>query len=374
MVDRVELAVVEHVLDVGRLDRRRRRRASRSVADRRRRSRSGPATWARTLLAWITSARLPSRGEPRGQRRAEELGERGDAALLARPSRCCAPARCRAPGRRAAGSTGAGSRRCWRPRRRGSRARARARATSALGELARVPQHRVGERREVDVVAEQRLGRHRLGDLHERAAGQNDEVERDSVGSGVAESSARRAARWRAASSPSERTGSSAARAAGAAGACGVTTRLPRKSRYQAIGPLEPLVERERAAPSRARVARLRGVEVLVPDLVARLVADVGLEVASPSARGSGRRARATVTCISFEKLNASPASVRVVRPAARRAACTRPRRPRRRSSRGRTCRRSGSPAARRGGPSGSCRARSGSSSGRRRRRSCRSA
>ena len=47
-----------------------------------------------------------------------------------------------------------------------------------LGSLPGVPEHRVGERREVEVVAEELLGRHRLGDLHQRAVGQNDEVER----------------------------------------------------------------------------------------------------------------------------------------------------------------------------------------------------
>ena len=40
------------------------------------------ATWASTLFAWNTSARRPSETRLRGEGRAEELGDRGDPALL----------------------------------------------------------------------------------------------------------------------------------------------------------------------------------------------------------------------------------------------------------------------------------------------------
>ena len=112
------------------------------------------ATCARTLLACRTSARLPSAASLRGQiGRPKNSGRRsGCRAPRPPPWRRSAPARSPGPGY--AGlpcSTARGSRRCWRPRPPATRPRARARADQPLDQLARVRQHRLRERREVEV-------------------------------------------------------------------------------------------------------------------------------------------------------------------------------------------------------------------------------
>ncbi len=90
-------------------------------------------------------------------------------------------------------------------------------------------QHRVGERREVDVVAEQLLGRHGLGDLHQRAGPAEHEVERDSVGSGSPQSAGSTSA-FASGVAPSDRiTGpqsAAARRGSGTCASCGVPRKL----------------------------------------------------------------------------------------------------------------------------------------------------
>ena len=176
------------------------------------------------------------------------------------------------------GSTAAGSRRCWRSRPRGCRGRvARSRQPAVRDELAACASMRVGERREVEVVAEQLLRRHGLGDLHQRAGRAEDEVERDSVGSGSASCSARqqrvrqrrRAERRgpaRSCGAPHERQARSAHRGPA------------RNSRYQAIVRAQALVEREQRRPAELRRAPWPALRYWCADLVARLVAHVGLE------------------------------------------------------------------------------------------------
>ncbi len=168
MVDRVELAVVDQVLHVRRLD-----DGDAVVLQQRRDARDdavevgdvgqhvvgvndvGALAVRRELLR-----RAPCRrtrrwcGCPAPPADLRDVARRLDAEHRARPR---------------SRSTGAGSRRCWRSRRRGCPGRACARRRAASAIVLRVLQHRVGERREVEVVAEQRLRRHRLGDLDERA-------------------------------------------------------------------------------------------------------------------------------------------------------------------------------------------------------------
>ena len=104
-----------------------------------------------------------------GEGAAEEPDAGGDALRLGRRRPRSPPARCPAPAPRRAGSTGAGSRRCWRSRRRGSRPE-----PEALDRHRRVgfgvaqPALRVGG--EVGVVGEDRLGRLHLRELHQQAA------------------------------------------------------------------------------------------------------------------------------------------------------------------------------------------------------------
>ena len=136
-------------------------------------------TCASTLLAWITSARVafarPARSASLGRR---TRSASGSGAARAPPPRCSRPARSRAPARRppvvlqqvavVAGDLDDQA----------VAVRAAALRASAAARSRGVRDHRVGERREVDVVAEQLLGRHRLGDLHQAARGQNARVER----------------------------------------------------------------------------------------------------------------------------------------------------------------------------------------------------
>ena len=120
----------------------------------------------------------PVGGEPRRQRKAEELGERRDAALLDRDlgdvlrgldaehgdARLLVVLQEVAVVARDLHGEGIG-------------AEPRARLEAA-DEVTRVREHRVGERREVEVVAEELLRRHRLRDLDERAVWAEDKVER----------------------------------------------------------------------------------------------------------------------------------------------------------------------------------------------------
>ena len=279
VVDRVELAAVDQVLDVGRLDDRHAVVACRM--------RGMPATkpfrsgtWARTLLAWMTSARLPSRR----QRCRERRGRRTHASVgMPRCSRATSAMLrgrldARAPGRRRAlivlqqvavvardlDDQAVG-------------VRAAARAISRAASVLRVPHHRVGERREVEVVAEQLLGRHRLGDLHERARRAEDELER--VASAPASSSCsarqqrvrerRRAERRgpaRRSVAPQERQRRSHAHA-----------RAPQEARGTSRSCRRSPSSSENSGRPAELLARLRGAEVLLADLVRRLVADVRL-------------------------------------------------------------------------------------------------
>ena len=130
VVDGVELAALDHVADVGQLERRHavRRAGSRES---RRRSRCRSATCASTLLACRTSARFPSAARRAASVAAEELGHASGCRAPRRPpARRSAPARCRAPARRPACSTAAGSRRCWRSRPPATTGRAAARRRS----------------------------------------------------------------------------------------------------------------------------------------------------------------------------------------------------------------------------------------------------
>ena len=116
------------------------------------------ATWASTLFAWITSARAPSATRRAASVGVEELGDRAGCRAPRRPARCCAPARCRAPARRRAVVL--------------EQVAVVARdlddeavvAEAAFGDRAASAsssaccEHRVRERREVEVVAEQLSG------------------------------------------------------------------------------------------------------------------------------------------------------------------------------------------------------------------------
>ena len=343
MVDRVELAAVDHVLDVRHLDHR---DAVVGEHDRGcpRRSRSGRRRGRARCCAWMTSARCPSAASRARQRR-----RRRTRAIVGMPRSSATCAMFRAGSMPSTGTPRvavvlrAGSRRCSRPRRRGCPAprprsadEPRRRASRACCE------HRVGERREVEVVAEQLLRRHRLGDLHERAGRAEARGRAGSVGSGSSSWSGASSA-FASGVSPSESTGSRSARAARPA-------RDGRRVMHAGSEKLAVPRDRPRAGPRRAMKSGVQPSTLRAFAALRYWCADL---VASPRC---GRRARAsqpissrirstsssTVTCVSFEKLNASPASVRVRRPAARPAACRRRRRPRRRSSRGRTCRRSG--------------------------------
>ena len=137
-------------------------------------------TWAITLLAMITSARRPSaRSRSRARRRRTRQGR--DAGRDRRFGLVRARDRCRAPGCLARRSCEAGSRRCSRPRRRGSSgrgcaARSGPRACSrecASRVVARTTRSRGSCRRTGPV------GRHLLEDLHERADRAERHLERE---------------------------------------------------------------------------------------------------------------------------------------------------------------------------------------------------
>ena len=142
-------------------------------------------------------------------------------------------------------------------------------ANEPLGDRRGVLQHRVGERGEVDVVAEELLGRHRLGDLHQRAVRAEDQIERvGRLGLGELLGGEQRVGQRRVAQrqdglqarlAPQERHRSQSM----------LTRRLAQKaSRYQAIVLLEPSSSvNSGCQPSSC--ARLVGAQVLVPDLVA---------------------------------------------------------------------------------------------------------
>ena len=262
----------------------------------------------------MTSARLPSRGElVAASVVAEELGERRDAALL-RATRATLAAGSMPEHRnaRAAGSTAAGSRRCWRSRRPGCRRRSCARAISRSRDRLACAQHRVGERREVDVVAEQLLGRHRLGDLHQRAGRAEGQLER--VASAPARPAASAsAARSRAACVPERQDRrADAIRAARAAGgrwlmrdvSCARRSRGTRRSSVRS--PSSSVNERLPAEHARApsRRSGTGGGSRCVASLRTS-----GSSVESISCRMRSTSS-STVTWISFEKLNASPAQL----------------------------------------------------------------
>ena len=110
----------------------------------------------------------------RGQLDAEEP-DQSSARRRRRPPRPDrAPGRCRAPARRRRRSCAAGSRRCWRPRRR-DEPDPRPRVASKPSTWARgMPAQLVGERRVVGVVLDEDGRRRELvGQLHERAVRQN---------------------------------------------------------------------------------------------------------------------------------------------------------------------------------------------------------
>ena len=102
------------------IDRPRRRRPAGWRCPATKSLRSG--TWAITLLACMTSARMPSARSRCGELGAEELDERRHAALRRRPRRTFAAGSMPSTGTPSVdGSGAAGSRRCWPPRRPGRR-------------------------------------------------------------------------------------------------------------------------------------------------------------------------------------------------------------------------------------------------------------
>ena len=113
-------------------------------------------------------------------------------------------------------------------------------------------EHRVGERREVEVVAEQLLGRHRLGDLHQRAA--SGRTPGPAGSAAPARRELRRPSSAFASGVVAERGSSSRQRSPHERHDVGwLTTLVPdgsKKSRYQSIVRREALVERERRRPA----------------------------------------------------------------------------------------------------------------------------
>ena len=150
------------------------------------------ATWARTLLAWMTSARGPSARSCAAQTRGRRTRDGSGCPARSATARDVARrARCPAPGSRPSRSTGAGSRRCSPPRRPGSPGRGLARRRAARPGSRRARTIVVGERREVEVLAEELLGRHGVRDLHERADGAEQRRRAGTRASGVSRSSGR---------------------------------------------------------------------------------------------------------------------------------------------------------------------------------------
>ena len=199
-------------------------------------------------------------------------------------------------------------------------------------------QHRVGERREVEVVAEQLLGRHRLGDLDQRAGRAEHQVER------VASARARRAASRSSSAfasgvAPSESTGSQVGAAARAAGG---------RARLMRVRPEEARGTRRSSARSPSSSVNSGAPAEHASRAFAALRYWCADLVASPRC---GRRARASSSISSrIRSTSSQHGDLDLVReverlaaqrpgrpPASRPAACTPRRRPRRRSSRGRT-------------------------------------
>ena len=96
------------------------------------------ATCASTLLAWMHIGPLALGREPLGQVRAEELADASECRRSAPPRRCSRAGSMPSTGIPALrDSTAAGSRRCWRSRRPGCRARALAPRSAARRALRR---------------------------------------------------------------------------------------------------------------------------------------------------------------------------------------------------------------------------------------------
>ncbi len=175
VIDRIELAVVDHLLDVRRLDHRD------AVLLEEDADPLHDAVEVRHMGEHIVRVHdvraLPGRRQPRRDRRVEELRDGRDAALLgdlrdvarrldAEHGDARLPVILEQIAVVAGDLDGE------------ARAAKAAIGDQPPGERLGVPEHRIGERREVEVIAEEYLRRHRLGDLHERAIGAEDEVQR----------------------------------------------------------------------------------------------------------------------------------------------------------------------------------------------------
>ena len=117
-------------------------------------------------------------GQPLRERRVKELAERPYASLFRHLRDIASRFDAQHRNARLPRSSAANSHRCWRSPPQGSAAPDVAAWTSCDVELARMTQHRVRERREVRVFAEQLLRWYRFGDLDERAMRTENQFER----------------------------------------------------------------------------------------------------------------------------------------------------------------------------------------------------
>src|SRR6266540_971044 len=175
----------------------------------------------------------------------------------------------------------------------------------APGELLGVAEHPVGERREVEVVAEQDLRRDRLGDLHEAARRAEGEVERVARLGPAEVLLAKERVRERGL--PEREHGLESGSAAGAAGGDAAHFGTSRWVLYQARVRSSPCSSvKSGFQPSIRRAFSALRYWCLISRCASFRTSGTRLE---PIARRMRSTSSRTVTWSSFEKLNASPRS-----------------------------------------------------------------